>query len=133
MKKTVIILIGVVLIAFGIGFLALNHGGIRNISFDTNEENSINKFFGKSMVQENIDEEKTETIDGVKNIEIKTPFVDVNIIAENRDDVRIHYNGSIQSNYIPELKTNIKANTLYISASKGGLNSYHALGLSLLL
>jgi len=123
-KKTVAILIGIVLIAFGIGFLALNYGDNQNISISPNEENGITKFFGKNMVKENIDEEKIETVDEIKNIDIETPFVDVNIITENRKDIRIHYNGSLKANYIPELKTKKNANTLYITAKKEGINSY---------
>ena len=124
MKKTVAILIGIVLIAFGIGFLALNYGDNQNISISPNEENGITKFFGKNMVKENIDEEKIETVDGIQNIDIETPFVDVNIIAENRKDIRIHYNGSLKANCIPELKTKKNPNTLYITAKKEGINSY---------
>ncbi|NMA85962.1 MAG: DUF4097 domain-containing protein [Tissierellia bacterium] len=130
MKKTVIMLIGITLIAFGVGFLALNYGSNFEINIVPNEKQSIAKFFDaninkKNMFIENIDEEKIETANGIENINIETPFVDVNIISENRDDVRIHYNGSIQSNYIPELKTNIKGKNLYISATKGGINSYN--------
>ena len=112
-KKTVAILIGIVLIAFGIGFLALNYGDNQNISISPNEENGITKFFGKNMVKENIDEEKIETVDGIKNIDIETPFVDVNIITENRKDIRIHYNGSLKANYIPELKTKKCQHSIY--------------------
>lgn len=123
-KKTVAILTGIVLIAFGIGFLALNYGNNQNISISPNEENGINKFFGKSMVKENIDEEKIETVDGIQNIDIETPFIDVNIISENRKDIRIHYNGSLKANCIPELNAKKNANTLYITAKKEGINSY---------
>ena len=66
---------------------------------------------------------KIETVDGIQNIDIETPFIDVNIISENRKDIRIHYNGSLKANYIPELNAKKCQHSIY-NCKKEGINSY---------
>lgn len=58
----------------------------------------------KKLNTYNIDEEKTEDINGVKSIEVISSFVDVKLVSEDRDDVRIHYHGSMRANVKPELE-----------------------------
>lgn len=177
-KKLVYILIGVVLICFGIGLFSLNHYGFNiynkqgvNIDFndiDINDGNSSVKIgpggidikdeddhvkvgfdgvnikdsngssvkvgpgiFGKgifinnkNLIKKDIDEEKSEEITGIKTVEVETPFVDVNIIPENREDIKIYYNGYVESTNIPKLKTNKVGNTLKIVLGKIKNNSY---------
>ena len=112
-KKTVLILIGVVLVAFGIGALALNFGNNPQVSIDPNDEWNIGKFFSKNIganngLKENIDEEKTENIDGIKNINVSAPIARVNIISEDREDISIHYYGEIP----PSLNTSLDTKKL---------------------
>ena len=186
-KKLVFILIGVVLISFGVGLLSLNHygfnlynseganidlngidindgnssvkigpGGIHVVDGDNNVKVGVNgidikdsdgtsvkigprftvkindgnnKVFGKGMsrknlIRKNVNEEKLEDIKGIKTIDVETPFVDVNIIPEEREDIKIHYNGYLEATYIPELKTKTSGDTLYIMAKGDNLNSY---------
>ena len=112
-KKTVLILIGVVLVAFGIGALALNFGNNPQVSIDPNDEWNIGKFFSKNIganngLKENIDEEKTENIDVIKNINVSAPIARVNIISEDREDISIHYYGEIP----PSLNTSLDTKKL---------------------
>jgi DUF4097 and DUF4098 domain-containing protein YvlB len=152
-KKLVFILIGVVLISFGVGLLSLNHYGFNlynseganidlngiNINdgnssvkigpkFTVKANDSNNKVFGKGMsrknlIRKNVNEEKLEDIKGIKTIDVETPFVDVNIIPEEREDIKIHYNGYLEATYIPELKTKKSGDILYIMAKGDNLNS----------
>ena len=191
-KKLVAILFGIVLIAFGVGFLSLNHYGFNihnrqgvKINFngiDINDGDSSVKvgpggidivdgdehvkvgisgidikdgsdtsvkigpgfvkvddgnskvkggffsnrmfFNDKNLIKKDIDEEKIEDISKIKTIDVETPFVDINIIPEEREDVKIHYKGYLEASYIPELKTKKSGDTLYIIAKKDGSNSY---------
>ena len=100
-KKIVAILIGIVLIAFGIGFLALNSKGY---------EISKNKDIGSI----NLDEKSTEAIDSIDKIYITAPIAKVNIIPEDRDNVHVHYHGHIPNNIKTDLVTKKVKNTLEI-------------------
>lgn len=177
-KRLVYILIGVTILAFGIGFLSLNMSGeyrqfkryghngdvginSNGINIDSDDATvnigpsginvdadgtkvKIGPFGifvndGKDTVdisgkginvngnkvepnrkikKEKIDEEKIEDMNDIKTINIETSFVDVNIIPEERDDVKVHYNGSVKSNYIPKLITKKSGNTLYVYAKQ---------------
>jgi len=126
-KKLVSILVGIALISFGIGLLSLEHFGYKNgifkfvvdnISEGIQEDDS-------NYVEKNIDEEKLENIDGINTINVDVPFLDVNVIPENRDDVKIHYNGYIKANFIPKLKTERSSDILYISLEKKSHVSYN--------
>ncbi len=91
-----------------------------------------NKLFGegvfgintKNLIKKDVDKIKLEDIKGIRNINIETPFIDVNIIPEKREDIKIHYNGYIEASYIPKLETKKSNNTLYIVAKKDNSNSY---------
>lgn len=129
-KKTIAVLIGIVLIAFGIGFLALNYGDNPQVSIEPNEVHGFNKFFSKGtgknkMFTKSVDEEKIKKSKDIKNINIETSFVDINIIVEDRDDIRVHYNGNIHSNYLPKLNTNTKSDTLYIFTDDKNKKNYN--------
>lgn len=184
-KKIVAILIGITLVAFGIGLLSLNHygfninqnnginiglngidinsngskvkigpggihiedgddkvsvgiGGIniedgnKDISLEVNSGFSgwIKDLFNgititsKDLIEKDIDEEKFEEIDGINHIKIETSFIDVNIITENRNDIKIRYNGHLRANYIPELETDKSGNTLRIYFKRNKTSSY---------
>lgn len=73
------------------------------------------KFTTKNLIERNIDEEKTEGIDGIECIYICTSFVDINIIPHEKDKIKIHYNGYIKASSIPKLEIDRSGNTLYIS------------------
>lgn len=118
-KKTVLILIGIVLVAFGIGALALNFGNNPQVSIDPNDEWNIGKFFSKNIgannrLKENIDEEKTENIDGIKNINVSAPIARVNIISEDREDISIHYYGEVPPSLNTSLDTKKRGDKLDI-------------------
>ncbi|NLV88874.1 MAG: DUF4097 family beta strand repeat protein [Tissierellia bacterium] len=59
--------------------------------------------FNGDLKWEEVNEEKLANIDGVKNISISSPFVDIKVISEDRDDVRIYYHGRMKTNVVPEL------------------------------
>lgn len=147
-KKLVLILILITLVAFSIGFFSLKHYGYKiqnkdNIdigfkgisikdgdsSMDINLD-GIQVVDGKDKIKirldkNNVNEIKTETVEKIENINIETSLIDINIIPEKRKDIKIHYNGYIKSNYIPELKTKKSGNTLYITTEKNSTMKSH--------
>lgn len=113
-KKTVAILIGIVLIAFSIGFLALNTRGGYEITRNKDKGFSID-FNSSSIGNININEEATETIDKVEKIYITAPpIAKVDIIPENRENVYVHYHGNIPDNIKTKLTTGKVKDTLEI-------------------
>lgn len=71
-------------------------------------KSSIFNFFRsnkENLKWHEVDEEKFEKIEGIKNISIASPFVDIKVNTENRDDVRIYYHGKMKTNVVPELVT----------------------------
>lgn len=74
-----------------------------------NEDN--NKIFNL----ETINEEKVETLDGINEISIESVTTDVNIIPDNRDNVKLHFHGDIKANSIPKLSTNVDNKKIIIS------------------
>ncbi len=148
MKKTVLILVGIMLVSFGIGFISLIHYGVkingngvgRGINMFSNDasvqigpggikihdgSNSINigpglsfLFPGKQpgeLIEETVNEQEIVDLMDVTTIRITSSFVDVNLIPEKRDDLRIHYNGNIRASDIPKLTVEKTADTLSIS------------------
>ena len=57
----------------------------------------------KDLKWEEVDEEKFADLDEVKNISISSPFIDVKVTSQDRDDLRIHYHGRMRTNVVPEL------------------------------
>ncbi|MDD2282379.1 MAG: DUF4097 family beta strand repeat-containing protein [Desulfitobacteriaceae bacterium] len=172
MKKTVLILVGIMLVSFGIGFISLIHYGIkfydngvgRGINIFSNDasvqigphgifiqdgddlvnigpggikihdgSSSINigpglsfLFSGKQpgeLIEETVNEQEIVDLVDVKIIKITSSFVDVNLIPEKRDDLRIHYNGYIRASDIPKLTVEKTAGTLSISLAQKNSNS----------
>lgn len=68
----------------------------------------------KDLVSKTIDEEKLESLDGISSISAISSFVDIKIIPQERNDVRIHYHGSLIANVIPELNINKASSNLEI-------------------
>ncbi len=115
MKKLVAILIGICLIAFGIGFLTLNlsnnkWNGKHGITIEGHKNNKKNK---NSI---NIDEKSTESLDRIDKIDIEVPYANVNIKSENRKDLSLHYYGHIDPSIKTELTTRKSGNELIILA-----------------
>lgn len=61
------------------------------------------KINNKNLKWHEADEEKFAKIDNAKNIFISSPFVDVKVYSEDRNDVRVYYHGKMKTNIIPEL------------------------------
>lgn len=164
MRKAVLILIGIMLVSFGIGIVSLIHFGIK--TSDNGVSGGINIFSGNASVridpggifiqdgddlvkigpggikiqdgdssinigpglsflfpgnqpgelcEETVNEQEIVDLVDVKIIKITSSFVDVNLIPENRADLRIHYNGYIRASDIPKLTVEKTADTLSIS------------------
>lgn len=85
---------------------------------------SFGNWFGShNLIEETINEERLESINEIDTINVSSSFVDIKVITENRDDVRIKYRGRIKANVIPELKTEKIGNELNIKLVNEG-NSY---------
>ena len=117
MKKIIIVLIGTVLISFGVGFLSLklSQDNVRDgfkIKFD-DKNYSVNINSNKTNVNRKdgdyvlIDEKDNTSIKGIEEIEIDVDIATVNIISDNRDNISIHYHGRIS----PYIKTNFSTKT----------------------
>ena len=136
-KKLAIILIGVVFIAFGVGFFALNFLGNKtgeNI-FSTNNF-SINLNSTGSVVD--IDESAVEDINKVEKIYITAPIARINIISEDREDVSVHYHGQVPSSIKTSLETKKSNDKLEIKVkaknhSKININNNMQLYLDILI
>lgn len=79
---------------------------IKDSESSTSRSSSGWSFFGLGpgdLKWEEVNEEKLAKIEGVKNISISSPFVDIKVITEDRNDVRIHYHGRMKTNVVPEL------------------------------
>ncbi|ABW17651.1 DUF4097 family beta strand repeat-containing protein [Alkaliphilus oremlandii] len=68
----------------------------------------------KSLTSSIIDEEKLEDIKNVSSISVGSSFVDIKVIPQEREDLRVHYHGSIVSNAVPVLSINKKSTDLQI-------------------
>ena len=188
-KRLVVVLIGVVLVAFGVGFLSLrynddyhfvglesgkrininsgddavkigsdgidiksgasqvviNRDGIKihdgkdqvEIGLDGIRINEGNKskirignlfswfsFGGERIKTEIIDEEKFADIDKLDSISISSSFIDVKIIAQDRNDVRIHYYGTLKSNVVPVLEVDKTTDKLNIKLETPNTHHY---------
>ncbi len=94
--------------------------------FSIDKSSSNWNWFGISsnkLKWETVDEEKFSEIDGINSIAISSPFIDVKVTSEDRDDVRIRYYGKMKSNVLPTLKVEKKSNNLDIKL-ESNTNSY---------
>lgn len=82
---------------------------------DITSNNNISWNMGsKDLISQTIDEEKLESIDGISSISVASSFVDIKMIPQERDDVRVHYHGNIVSNVVPVLNVNKTSTNLEI-------------------
>ncbi|CCQ92820.1 hypothetical protein CULT_110058 [[Clostridium] ultunense Esp] len=133
MKKIVSVLIGIILISFGIGFLTLklpkdnlDNGfnlefGDKNylININSNKTN-VGKKTGNYV---NIDEKDTVSINGVQEIEIDADIATINIIPKDTDDISLHYHGRISPHIKTNFKTRISGKKLIVQAKAKNLKS----------
>lgn len=122
MKKVVYILIGLVLVGFGIGFLSWNLSGnkvgdIDSISWNNNHKDKSN--------YKDIDEKAIEIIDGIDEINIKVNYAQVNIISQDREDIDIHYYGKLSPHIKTSLNTKISGDELIIKADTKNTSKFN--------
>lgn len=86
----------------------------------------------KNIKWETIDEEKFAEINGIDNIKISSPFIDVKVIQEDRDDVQIRYHGKMKTNVVPELEVEKISNHINIKLEINS-NSYSVVESDVLL
>lgn len=77
----------------------------------------------KDLKWETVDEEKQAKIDGIDNISVSSPFIDIKVTSEDRDNIRIHYYGKMKTNVVPALNVEKKSNNLDIKLESNA-NSY---------
>ncbi|MBW4827189.1 MAG: DUF4097 domain-containing protein [Clostridiaceae bacterium] len=116
-KKIVFILLGITLVSFGIGFLNLNlnneYLNIKSMKPFGFFVNKNNKNFKDGT---EINEEKTIKMNGINSIYIDSHMGNLNIISEDREDIKIHYHGNISKNNTPMLKTEKKMGKIVVTA-----------------
>lgn len=72
-------------------------------------------WFGNSKLSSiTLDEEKFESIIGIEDISVSSPFVDIDLTLEDREDVRIKYSGRLRANVTPELEVDKNGSKLDI-------------------
>gem|GEM_PF-4853377 len=81
-------------------------------------------FDNTKLQEEDVNQEEIVDLDGVKNIVLASEAVSINIIPEEREDLRIHYHGRIRAKYIPELRTEKFGDTVSIRLETGRPNVY---------
>ncbi|CAH2214209.1 DUF4097 family beta strand repeat-containing protein [Tepidibacter aestuarii] len=105
-KKIITYLLVIMLICYGIGFTIISlTGGFKgnfNISYKNKE------------TYNNLDQEKIEKIDTISQISIDILGCDINIIPEDREDVKAHFYGNATATFKPELETKINGKELLI-------------------
>lgn len=119
-------------VSIGWDGIKVKDGNKSGFSIDKSSGSSIRKsssvwnWFGISsnkLKWETVDEEKFSEIDGINNIAVSSPFIDVKVTSEDRDDVRIRYYGKMKSNVLPTLKVEKKSSDLNIKL-ESNTNSY---------
>lgn len=89
-------------VTIGIDGINVNDGKGSKVSIG-----NIKSWFGiysSDLKTTTVNEEKQESIKGVDSIKISSSFVDIKITTEDRDDVKIHYHGTMKSNVVPKLE-----------------------------
>ncbi|WPC43238.1 DUF4097 family beta strand repeat-containing protein [Clostridium sp. JS66] len=122
-KKLVIILISIIVLSFSAGgTILLATGSFENF-------NSL----GVSSKAYIINDEKTQKIDGIKEIYIEGSSENISIISENRKDVKSHLYGDISASFKPELQSRVEGSKLIISVKRpsGSFNFSSREGLKL--
>lgn len=123
MKKLVIILISIIVLSFSAGgTILLATGSFENF----NSLGVSNKIY-------TINDEKTEKIDGIKELYIEGSSENISIISENRKDVKSHLYGDISASFKPELESRVEGSKLIISVKRpsGSFNFSSKQGLKL--
>jgi lia operon protein LiaG len=109
MKKLVLGLLGVMLIAYGIGAI---------IVF-VSPRTSFNLRENISNINSDIDTVKTASLSGIKDIKVNVSSASINIIPTNDADLKAHLNGSITSSSSSnfELECYNSGSTLYVNVN----------------
>lgn len=123
MKNFINIVLGALFISIGIGLIMFFvFGNKTNINPHINKEN--NTYSVNETKEQNLN------ISNLKQISISSSSTDINVIPENRDNVKIHYYGRIKctglnnsKNPIPQLEINSGNNNLTIKTKKSELHS----------
>ncbi|SHE74700.1 DUF4097 and DUF4098 domain-containing protein YvlB [Tissierella praeacuta DSM 18095] len=68
----------------------------------------------KNVKWETINEEKFAEIKNIDTINISSPFIDIKVIPEDRDNVQINYYGKMKTNVVPILEVENISNKLNI-------------------
>lgn len=108
-------------VSIGWNGININKGNISSLNI-----NPINWFnFGSSnMTSTTIDSKRFASINGIDSITISSSFIDIKVTAEDRDDVRVNYSGTIISNVVPTLEIEKKSNSLNIKLETGKTNNF---------
>ena len=110
--KVVIVLICIMLLSFAIGL------SIIGVSGGFTKDNLLKNISKNTSKSSNVNETKTENVVGVDNISIEVVSCKVNIINEDRADVKAHLFGSSNIKNLPKLKMNIDGAKLNIIVKK---------------
>lgn len=70
--------------------------------------------FGDDLEWFTLDEEKSVEINKEKNISVSSTFTDIEIIPENRKNIKVLYQGKMKANTTPKLEINKKTNEIEI-------------------
>ncbi|MEJ8553130.1 DUF4097 family beta strand repeat-containing protein [Tepidibacter sp. Z1-5] len=105
-KKIVTYLITIMLICYGIGFTIISFTGGFKDNFSVSYKNKKD--------YNNLDQEKVEKIDVINQISIEASSSDINIIPEDRANIKAHFYGNVISTFKPELETKINGKELLI-------------------
>ncbi|NLW22545.1 MAG: DUF4097 domain-containing protein [Tissierellia bacterium] len=123
-KKVVSILIGIMLISFGIGFLTLYLSGNKPDTIFSIKHNSWGFTRRKNSGNyKKIDEKRTANINGINKIDIEASIADINIVSEDRENISLYYYGDISTHINTNLETKTIGDKLIIEAKTKNLKS----------
>ncbi len=105
-KNIIKYLVIIMLICYGIGFTIISFTGGFKGDFSISYKNK--------KTYNDLDQEKIEKIDTISQISAETSSCDVNIIPEDREDIKAHFYGNATSTFKPELETKINGKELLI-------------------
>lgn len=92
--------------------VSIGWDGVRINGKDVSTPNVI--LGSKDLISNTVDEEKLEGMENISSISVGSSFVDIKVVPQEREDLRVYYHGSIVSNAVPVLKIHRKSADLEI-------------------
>lgn len=127
-RKIVPWLFAIMIISFSISIILFRSAGVNLKDFEDTDYNYSSFDEAKQIkgkFKEDINDRRNFNIQDINTLDINTIRADIRFIPEARDDIEVHYHGSIASNkafVLPELTTEVKNKTLQVKINHKNFN-----------